>query len=178
MPPLDNPKRERFCREYVKDLNATQAYIRAGYNAKNADANATRLMGNDGIAARIAELQEKVAQKLELTQERIVRELASLGFANMGDYVTVVGDGNVVNDFSDMTPEKWAAVQEITVDEYTEGGGEEARNVKRVKFKLADKRTALVDLGKHLGMWPNKAAESIAESLSDLIRASYGDKDG
>jgi len=75
MPPLDNPKRERFCREYVIDGNATQAYIRAGYSTVGAEANASRLIGFDNVRARIAELQAKVSEKLELTQEKVLSDL-------------------------------------------------------------------------------------------------------
>lgn len=75
MPALKNAKHERFCQEYVRDLNKTQAYIRAGYTAKSADANAHRLMGNDGVQARIAELQTKASAKLEITQEKVLSDL-------------------------------------------------------------------------------------------------------
>lgn len=70
-----SPKHTRFVAEYLKDLNATQAYIRAGYDAKNADANATRLMGNDGIAAAIAQGQARIAGKLEITAEKVLADI-------------------------------------------------------------------------------------------------------
>ncbi len=50
-----------------------------------------------------------------------------------------------------------AALQEVTVEDFTEGRGEDKRDVRRVKFKLYDKRAALVDLGRHLGMFPNQS---------------------
>lgn len=74
----------------------------------------------------------------------------------MLDYMTVQSDGYAYVDLSRLTREQAAAIQEITVEEYKEGTGEEARNVKRVKFKLADKRAALVDIGRHFGLFVDK----------------------
>lgn len=70
------PKQKRFCEEYIKDLNATQAYIRAGYSARSADSLSSRMMGNDRISLYIAELQEKItnANILDATQ---IQELLS-----------------------------------------------------------------------------------------------------
>ena len=60
MPELDNKKHERFCLEYIKDLNATQAAIRTGYAPKNANRTGTRLLSNAHIRARVAELLEEI----------------------------------------------------------------------------------------------------------------------
>jgi len=62
-------------------------------------------------------------------------------------------DGTAYVDLSDLDRDKAAAISEIVVDEYTEGKGDDARQVKRVRFKLHDKRAALLDIGKHLGMF-------------------------
>lgn len=69
------PKQDRFCREYVIDLNATQAAIRAGYAATNADVTGPRLLGNVGVAARIAELQREATDKLELDERWVLERL-------------------------------------------------------------------------------------------------------
>lgn len=75
MPALDNPRRERFCQEYVVDGNATQAYIRAGYSEKGAAQSAAALLRNPKISSRIAELKAKVLERLEITQESVLREI-------------------------------------------------------------------------------------------------------
>lgn len=78
MTKLKNAKRERFCQEYVKDLNATQAYIRAGYSENGAAQSAEKLLRNTEVRARIAELQAKLSQKLEITQEKVLRDLEQI----------------------------------------------------------------------------------------------------
>lgn len=153
-------KQQRFVDEYLIDLNATQAAIRAGYASANADVTGPRLLGNVGIAAAIAEGQKRLAQKAGVTAEKIVAELAKLGFSNMQDYVGVTSDGSPFVDLSAVDRDKWAAVGEITVDHINKREGEETKAVERVKFKLADKRAALVDLGKHLGMFTDKVQHS------------------
>lgn len=65
-----------------------------------------------------------------------------------------------------MSREQAAALQEVTVDEYKEGRGEGAKQVKRVKLKLCDKRQSLVDIGKHLGMFIDR--HEIKHEFSDL----------
>ena len=74
-----NPKQQRFVAEYVKDLNATQAAIRAGYSAKTAGPAASRMLANVKIAAAVAVKQGKIAEKLEITAEALIRDVAEIG---------------------------------------------------------------------------------------------------
>lgn len=152
------PKQERFVAEYLIDLNATQAAIRAGYSQRTAKVQGSRLLTNDNVAAAVQARQGKIAEKLEITQERVVAELAKIGFSNMADYMRAGPDGDPFLDFSALTRDQAAALTEVTVDDFIDGRGEDARAVRRVKFKLADKRAALVDLGKHLGMFTEKVS--------------------
>lgn len=150
------PKQQRFVDEYLIDLNATQAAIRAGYSARTAEKIGSENLRKPGISAAITERRAKIAAKLEVTQERIAEELAKIGFANMQDYMRSGPDGDPFLDFSNLTRDQAAALAEVTVEDFKDGRGEDARDVRRVKFKLHDKRAALVDLGKHLGMFKDK----------------------
>ena len=67
-----NPKQKRFCEEYILDLNATQAYIRAGYSERSADKLSTRMMGYDGIKEYIAFLQRERAERTKVTLDSVV----------------------------------------------------------------------------------------------------------
>jgi len=78
MPTLKNKKHERFCREYVIDHNGTQAAIRAEYSEKTAQQQSSRLLLNVVIMNRIAELNEKVSDKLELTVEKVLKDIEEL----------------------------------------------------------------------------------------------------
>lgn len=139
-------KQEAFCREYVIDNNATQAAIRAGYSAKTAQPASSRMLSNVMVIALVTTLQGELAKKCEVTVEGITNELKSLAFSNMSNYVDFGPVGVTLKEMSEMTPEQTAAIQEVSHNFNAEGGGQ-------VKFKLADKRAALVDLGKHLGMF-------------------------
>jgi phage terminase small subunit len=157
-----SPKRRRFIAEYLVDSNATQAAIRAGYAKKHADVTGPRLLGNVGIADAIAAGQKTIEGKLNITAEQIARELAKCGFANMQDYLAVGPDGYPRLDWSKLTRDQAAALGEVTVDEYTEQvGKDEFREVKKVKFKLVEKRAALVDLAKLLGFWQEKVQHDV-----------------
>lgn len=154
------PKQEAFVAQYLLDLNATQAAIRAGYSEKTAQQQGSRLLLNVVVQEAIAKGQNKTAEKLEITKDRIVEELAKIGFSNMLDYMRAGSDGDPYLDFSDLTREQAAALSEVTVEDFKDGRGEDARDVRRIKFKLHDKKGALVDLAKMLGFMVEKHEHS------------------
>lgn len=149
-------KQQLFADEYLIDLNATRAYIAAGYSKKGARAGAARLLANVNVQAYIAKKQTKRLEKLEITGERVLQELAKMGFANMLDYVTIGKDGQADVDFSQLTRDQAAAIHEISVDTTGGTGDGERRQVLRTKFKLASKTAALELLGKHLELFTEK----------------------
>lgn len=170
MPALKNPKHERFAQEVAKGVSGAKAWIAAGYdtNAKAAAVSANRMLKQPSIAMRVDELLERKAtieakateiaiEKSGITKAAVLEELAKIGFANMLDYIKPQDDGYAYVDLSKLTRDQAAAITEVVVEEYKEGRGEDARDVKRVKFKLADKKGALVDIGKHLGMFIDRS---------------------
>lgn len=152
MPVLDNAKHERFAQELAKGKTATEAYVLVGY--KDNDGNASKLATK--VQDRVKEITGKAADRAGVTIERVLNELALIGFSNMQDYMRAGPDGDPCLDFSNLTREQAAALVEVTVEDFKDGRGEEARDVRRIKFRLADKRGALVDMGKHLGMFIDK----------------------
>ncbi|MGI6078461.1 MAG: terminase small subunit [Fastidiosipilaceae bacterium] len=185
-------KQRLFVAEYLVDLNATQAAIRAGYSIKNADKIGPENLRKPKIQKAIQEQMNARESRTLITADKVLEELAKIGFANLADYIQVQQDGTAYVDISGMTREQAAAVQEITVDEYTEGGGEDARQVKKVKLKLIDKIKALELIGKHLAMWverqeitgkdggPIEVAERSQEErqarIAELLKKRGGDQ--
>lgn len=147
------PRQARFVEEYLVDLNATQAAIRAGYSAKTARSVGHENLTKPDIAAAVSDGRKRLSEATAVTAERVIGELAKIGFANMADYMRATPDGDPYLDFGQLTRDQAAALAEVTVEDFRDGRGEDARDVRRVKFKLADKRAALVDLGKHLGLF-------------------------
>ena len=168
----NNSRHDRFCREYLKDLNGTRAAIAAGYGKKNARKIASRLLTNVEIQARVAELTKKHADKLDLSAEKVLSELSRVGFSNMLDYIKTTEEGDAYVDLSNLTREQSSAVQEITVDEYVGGKGKHARKVKRTKLKLVDKIRSLELLGKHLKLFTERVEMSGLEGLADKLGAA------
>lgn len=146
-------KQQLFVAEYLVDLNATQAAIRAGYKENRAYAMGHENLKKPEIAAAIQEAMAARSERTEITSDMVLRELAKLGFANMADYMKCTADGDPYLDFSQLTRDQAAALIEVTVEDFVDGRGEDARSVRKVKFKLADKRAALVDIGRHLNMF-------------------------
>lgn len=200
MPRLKNAKHERFAQELAKGATPGPAYIKAGYGEVShatAASNGHRLLKNAEIQARLteclalrqqidAEATSKAIEKLSITKERILGELAKIGFANMFDYIATQADGSAIVDLSKLDRDRAAAISEVTVDTYVDagdGGDGEPRTVKKIKFKLMDKRAALVDMGKHLGMFidrrevgaPGDFDEKTDEQLAHEIAAEAKD---
>src|SRR5882724_1801576 len=109
------PKQQKFIAEYLIDLNATQAAIRAGYSKKTARFIGHENLTKPDIALEVAKRQAKRADKLEVTAESVVAELAKLGFCNMQDYMRSGKDGDPYLDFSALTRDQAAALSEVTV---------------------------------------------------------------
>ena len=152
MPKL-TAKQERFVAEYLVDLNATQAAIRAGYSPRTAKQMGTENLAKPVLAAAIQKAMAERGKRTEIEADAVIRELAKIGFANMLDYMRVTDEGEMVVDLSKITREQAAAIGEVTVEDFMDGRGDDARAVRRVRFKLADKRAALVDLGRHFALF-------------------------
>lgn len=150
-----NIRYEMFAREYVVDLNATRSAIAAGYSEKSAESKGSQLLRNVKVRKLVDSYLSKRASKLEIKAEKVLEELARLAFCNMQDYIRIQ-NGEFYVDFSTLTRDQAAAIQEVTVEEYSEGRGEEKRDIKRTKFKLNDKRGALELLGKNLKLFTDK----------------------
>lgn len=148
-----NEQHRRFVAEYLVDLNATKAALRAGYAEGSARQQGARLMTLPKIRQAVEAAIEARAKRTEITADRVLEELAKIGFANMLDYVRIGTNGDPFVNLSSVTRDQAAAIAEMTVEDFVDGRGEGAREVRRVKFKLHDKKGALVDMGRHLGMF-------------------------
>lgn len=146
----------RFVDEFMVDLSATRAAIRAGYSAHSAGQAGVNLLADPRVAAALEEAVRQRSTRTKVTADEVLLELAKLARSNMQDYMGSTDEGEPYLDFRKLTREQTAALQEVTVEEYVEGRGENARDVKRVKFRLYDKRAALVDIGRHLGMFTER----------------------
>lgn len=176
MAALKNPRHEKFAQGLSRGLTADQAYQDAGFKANRG--NAATLKQKQSIQDRVAELleweqiverraTEKAVEKLAISKERVLAELAKIGFADIRKAIKWQGqlqteednpDGgdvlvvrNIVNnhvqlvDSEDLDDDTAAAIAQISQN--ASGG---------VTLKMHDKKGALVDIGKHLGMFAEK----------------------
>ena len=145
-------KQKRFCEEYMVDLNATQAAIRAGYSPKSARAIATENMQKPAVRARIDQLMADQSQRTGVNADRVIRELARVAFANAPDVVDMT-DATVSSNAS---RDDTAAIASVRVKTIPTADGD---GVER-EVRFADKLKALELLGKHLGMFTDKVEHS------------------
>jgi len=150
------PLQARFVEEFLIDLNGAGAVVRAGYSKRGAKQKAYKLRQTPEIQDAIAAAIQARSKRTAADADAVIAELNLIAFSNMLDYMTIRDDGTVAIDFSAVDRDQGAAILELVVEEYTDGKGDNARPVKRTKFRLADKKGALVDLGRHLGLFPNR----------------------
>lgn len=142
-----NKKQERFCQEYIIDLNGAQAAIRAGYSAKTARTIANELLTKPDIKANVDELIRERAKKAELTADQVINELKNIAFADIKDFLSFSTDelGRIQVKAKNSDEIDTRAISEI---HWSAKDG--------FKFKLYSKDSALVNLAKHLGIFKDK----------------------
>lgn len=169
-------KQKRFVNEYLIDLNATQAAIRAGYSEKTANRIGTENLSKLVIQNEINKRMKDREIRTEITQDMVVRELAAIAFSNGTDYSRIVTKQSV--DDTGNTVE-YLDVEFKNTDELTDEQKKAIAGIKQTKFGIAvktcDKVKALELLGKHLGMFKDKVEVSGTlkaeqSKLDDLIK--------
>lgn len=151
-----------FVLEYIISKNPEKSATKAGYSKSVARSKAYQWVSDSKHKPNVYnEIQKRLNKKLGqlgITADRVLEELARIGFSNMGDYIGVTGNGEPYIDMSSMTREQASAIQEVTsevyVDRVFDENGEEAfEKVKKTKFKLCDKKGSLKLLGDHLKLF-------------------------
>lgn len=166
------PKQERFVEEYLVDLNATQAAIRAGYSAHTAKQQGARLLTNVDVAQKLGSARERLVERTEISQDRVLKEYAAIAFADIRNAVkwgtaAETIDGKEVRcttielfDSAGLKPEVAAAISEVS---QTKEG---------LKVKFHGKQGALDAIAKHLGMFVERHEVDVKLSLEALVDES------
>lgn len=164
-------KQKRFVEEYLIDLNATQAAIRAGYSPSSAADIGSENLRKPDIRSSIDKKMAERSKRTGVNADRVLMELAKIGFVNATNVIDIK-NGTLKEG---VTLEDTAAIQSVKVKTIpTKNGGE---GIER-EIKLADKIKALELIGKHLGMFIEKMDMNVeveqSEKLEEIIRQIGG----
>lgn len=155
--PLANARHELFAQEIVGGKTPLDAYVAAGF--KPDAGNPSRLAARPEVKARIEDLLAGAAEKVEITKARVLAELGKIGFADIRKMFTDEGHLRRIEELDDDAAACLSAVEVIT--RRVPGSDRDDPEYENVsKIKLWDKRAALVDIGKHLGMFTEKVEHS------------------
>lgn len=162
-------KQKRFVEEYLIDLNATQAAIRAGYSPDSAKEIGSENLTKPDIAKAVDQAIAERSRRTGVNADRVVRELAKIAFVNAGEVVDL--DTALLMD--KISDDDMAAIQSVKVKTFGEDGVER-------EVKLADKLKALELLGKHLGLFKDKVeingnVKADMSSLSSILKEIKGE---
>ena len=145
---------KRFCDEYLIDLNATRAYKVAYKRCKKdetANVNGSKLLRNTKVKEYILQKQAEIQKRTEITQDRVLKELAKIAF---GDIRKLYTDNGALRNIVDLEDDIAGAISGVETFEEYEGRGAEREYIGDTKkVKMLDKTKALELLGKHLGMF-------------------------
>lgn len=152
-------KQKCFCEEYLVDLNATQAAIRAGYKPKTARSQGQRLLTNVNIQQYLQQLMDERSKRTEITADRVLEELAAIAFSDRTELAQVGKHGEVNFTPTEQLPDEIKKI--IAGIENGKYG---------TKVTTYDKVKALELLGKHLGLFTSGADNSAAlEKLDEVL---------
>lgn len=175
-----NPKQAEFVRQYLVDLNATRAAIRAGYSARTAESQGARLLRNAKVSVAIQAAIEARATKTEVTAERVVRELASIAFLDPIDLFEDDGSLRLIHNMPESARRAVAGIEVTEIFDGAEGEQKQAIGLLK-KIRIVPKVDALNMLCKHLGMFElgdgrmgdaeqaNKALSNIAAAMREQV---------
>lgn len=172
-------KQIRFCDEYLIDLNGKQAAIRAGYTPKTAEVQASRLLSYAKVKEYLSKSKERLANKLEISQEMVLEGYRKLAFFDIRKFY---GENNELLDVKSLDDETSFALSGIEVTE------EKTMNIVTgytKKIKTSDRRAALDSICKVLGYnaaeihqvkteISNPAFDNL--SFDELYQLKYGNK--
>lgn len=161
------PKQQRFADEYLIDLNATQAAIRAGYSPKSAEQQGSALLRNPKVRAYIDERMAEHSRRTGVTQERIIRELARIAFLDP----TKLVDMETAELLSNAAEDDRAAIAAVKVKTIPT---QEGLGVER-EVRFADKIKALELLGKRFGMWLDRQQVDVQGAVQIVDDVPAGD---
>ena len=140
-----SPKKEKFCREYLIDLNGTKAATRAGYSPKTANEQASRLLANVNISDYINSLRQKDAENAGITRAMVLEGYRKLAFYDSRKFYDAEGNLLSVPDLDEIES---FALSGFEVDEIKNAGFSVGYTK---KIKMSDRRAALDSLCKVLG---------------------------
>jgi phage terminase small subunit len=162
-----SPKARLFIQEYLVDLNGTKAAIRAGYAKSGARQEGARLLAKAVIQEEIAVARGKMAQRIEVTQDMVMRELARIGFA---DPRTLFDDAGRLRLLHTLSADEAACLASVEVVTRTlAAAGDAPAEVERThKVKMWDKVNALTQMGRKLGMFIDRHQHRFVQALEDM----------
>lgn len=170
-------KKRRFADEYLIDLNATQAAIRAGYSAKTAASQGERLLRDVDVQKLLTERMKDREKRTEITQDKVLAELAKIGFADIRRALDWGPEVMVVDEETGQTAVSngVALVASDKIDDDTAAAiSEISQTANGIKVKLHDKRAALVDIGRHLGIFNDKLNITVTDALAERLSRAKG----
>jgi phage terminase small subunit len=171
MPRPISDKLRLFVNEYLIDLNAYQAAMRAGYSQKTAKSKSDKILKHPEVQKLLAEKAKKLASKFEITQERTMLEIARIAFQDSRDFFGEDGKLIPIKNLNDDAAAVLAGFDIEEIYDYSDRTKTAVGLVK--KIKRFDKNKALEMLAKHFKLYSDAPPDNVTHKfdLSNLTPA-------
>jgi len=154
-----------FCKEYLIDMNGTQAAIRAGYARGGAATQASLLLKQEKIQARISQLNKERMKRLNINADSVIKEIALIAFSNIGNVASWTESNVTFKPSSRLTSEQTAGIQSIEEKIGKYGNA--------LKVKMYDKPNALVMLCRYLNILDGNANVTDPQDAAKKLKDAY-----
>lgn len=154
-------KQKKFVKFYNAEPNATKAAISAGYSKKTAYSAGQRLLKNVEVKKQLKIKADKLADKLDITADKVIREWAILAFSNIADVLEASGSSVNIKNISKLKPEVQRSIQSISEGKFG------------VSIKLHDKKAGLEALSKYLHLWVDRTENTVITYDISKLPAEY-----
>ncbi|MEE8262709.1 MAG: terminase small subunit [Gammaproteobacteria bacterium] len=163
------PKQSRFIDEYMVDLNATQAAIRAGYSPRTANTAAAGYLAKLGIQQEVSRRVKALCSRYSVTHQNVLSELAAIAFSDIGD----------LGEVKDVTDDDGHTTREVVLHESRMWGEAARRSVQELKstrsgpsVKCYSKLQALELLGRYLTLWRDDQPQKVVSFTINVNEAA------
>lgn len=151
-----SPRMRKAIDSYLKGASKKDAMLEAGFSETTATTAHSKYFGDPEVIEEIDRRRNIAAARTDVTLEKMIAQLMEIASASVGDLIRAEPDGSISMDYTKLTPELRKSISNITVDEITEGRGDEARKVKRIRIGALDRIRAIELIIRHLGLSKEK----------------------
>lgn len=164
-----NAKQKKMIDAYLRGQSKKDAMLEAGYSQSTAEGKHSETFNHPEVIKEIERRQKIASTRTDISLEWALTELKKIAEANLGDIIEVAEDGTYKINMAKMGPNLRAALTNFTVDDMSDGRGDEAQSFKRLRIGVSDKVRAIDLIIRHAGLSKEKVQVEVSGDLVERL---------